>query len=161
MNLIYLQLGSNLGDRKYLLDSAVSLINTKIGKVSRSSKIYESDAWGVSRQPKYLNQILEVYSNIGCESILKDIHSIEIQLGRVRGKKWQERLIDIDVIFFNDLIIQKTDLHIPHKYMHKRRFVLEPLNELIADYVHPKYNKSIERLLNECTDKHIVREYEL
>jgi 2-amino-4-hydroxy-6-hydroxymethyldihydropteridine diphosphokinase len=161
MNLIYLQLGSNLGDRKLLLDSAVSLINTKIGRVLRSSKIYESDAWGVSRQPKYLNQILEVHSNIGCEFILKDIHSIESQLGRVRGKKWQERLIDIDVIFFNDLIIEKTDLYIPHKYMHKRRFVLEPLNELIADYIHPKYNKSIERLLNECTDKKIVREYEL
>ena len=161
MNLIYLQLGSNLGDRKLLLDSAVLLINTEIGRILRISKIYESDAWGVSRQPKYLNQILEVHSNIGYESILKEIHSIESQLGRVRGKKWQARLIDIDVIFFNDLIIEKTDLYIPHKYMHKRRFVLEPLNELIGDYVHPKYNKSIQRLLNECTDKQIVREYEL
>tara|TARA_B100000287_G_scaffold431444_1_gene488701 strand:+ start:1268 stop:1753 length:486 start_codon:yes stop_codon:yes gene_type:complete len=161
MNLIYLQLGSNLGDRKKLLDSAISLINKKIGRVSRRSKIYESDAWGVSHQPKYLNQILEVYSDIKCKYIINHIHSIENQLGRIRDKKWQERLIDIDVIFFNDLIIEKNDLYIPHKYMHKRRFVLEPLNELIGDYIHPKYKKSIAQLLNECRDNQTVIEYEL
>ncbi len=159
MNTLFLQLGSNLGDREQLIKDAMNLINEKIGKVVSTSKIYESDPWRVDGQKNYLNQILEVHSSLSAEDSLKVLQDIENELGRVRLEKWGERLIDIDIIFFNNDIIETTDLCIPHKHMHERNFVLIPLNEIAAAYMHPKYNKTVAVLLEESKDTENVVEY--
>lgn len=159
MNTLFLQLGSNLGDREQLIKDAMNLINEKAGKVVSSSKIYESDPWRVDGQKNYLNQILEVHSSLSAEDSLRVLQDIENELGRVRLEKWGERLIDIDIIFFNNDIIETSDLCIPHKHMHERNFVLIPLNEIAAEHMHPKYNKTVADLLEESKDTENVVEY--
>jgi 2-amino-4-hydroxy-6-hydroxymethyldihydropteridine diphosphokinase len=159
MNKLFLQLGSNLGDREQLIKDAIKFINEKLGKVLSYSKIYESDPWRVDGQKNYLNQILEAHSLLSAEDSLRVLQDIENELGRVRLEKWGERLIDIDIIFFNNDIIETSDLCVPHKHMHERNFVLIPLNEIAPQYVHPKYNKTVADLLEESKDTENVVEY--
>ena len=161
MNTLFLQLGSNLGDREQLIKDAMNLINEKIGKVVSSSKIYESDPWRVDGQKNYLNQILEVHSSLSAEDSLKVLQDIENELGRVRLEKWGERLIDIDIIFFNNDIIETPELCIPHKHMHERNFVLVPMNEIAPNFVHSKYNKTVSELLHATKDIEKVFVYEV
>ena len=159
MNIVFLQLGSNLGDRELLLREALILIKKKIGLVVDISKIYESTAWGVEKQRDYLNQIIKVETKLLASEVLSVILIIEEKLGRVRVKKWGARLIDIDILFYNNEIINTPSLCVPHKYMHKRMFVLVPLNEIAAEKIHPIYNKTIEFLMKECRDTELVKEY--
>jgi 2-amino-4-hydroxy-6-hydroxymethyldihydropteridine diphosphokinase len=159
MNQVFLQLGSNLGEREHLLFSATTLINDKIGNVVSKSKVYESTPWRVEGQENYLNQIVKIDTEFTPELTLQFALEIEEKLGRVRIEKWGERLIDIDIIFFNDEIIETSDLCIPHKHMHERNFVLEPLNEIASDYMHPKYKKTIAELLEQSKDAEKVEEY--
>lgn len=161
MNHVFLQLGSNLGDRKKLLERAIQLISERIGKIILSSRIYESSPWRVEGQKKYLNQVVKVTTNLDAETILLKGLDIETELGRVRVEKWGERLIDIDIIFFNKSIIEISNLCIPHKHMHQRNFVLLPLNEIAPDLIHPKYNKTVSELLNCSIDTEKVEEYEV
>ncbi|MEC7863590.1 MAG: 2-amino-4-hydroxy-6-hydroxymethyldihydropteridine diphosphokinase [Bacteroidota bacterium] len=159
MNTVYLQLGSNLGEREQLLSDAVQEISEHIGKVNIRSQIYESRPWRVDGQDSYLNQILKVKTLLSAKDILVSVLKIENNLGRVRIEKWGERLIDIDIIFFNNEIIETPDLCIPHKHMHERNFVLTPLNEIVPDLIHPKYNKTVSELLKESKDMEKVVEY--
>jgi len=161
MNTVYLQLGSNLGEREQLISDAVQEISEHVGKVNVRSQIYESSPWRVDGQESYLNQLIEVKTLFSAKDILISVLKIENNLGRVRIEKWGERLIDIDIIFFNNDIIETPDLCIPHKHMHERNFVLIPLNEIASAFIHPKYNKTVEDLLNQCTDTQLVKEYAL
>ena len=159
MNTVYLQFGSNLGDREVIIYNAVQEISKRVGLVNMQSRIYESIPWRVEGQENYLNQIIEVKTSLSSQKILESILQIENDLGRVRVEKWGERLIDIDIIFFNNEIIETADLCIPHKYMHERNFVLIPLNEIAPDFIHPKYNKTVSELLNVSKDTDKVNEY--
>tara|TARA_B110001469_G_C9398697_1_gene205054 strand:- start:85 stop:570 length:486 start_codon:yes stop_codon:yes gene_type:complete len=159
MNLAYLQLGSNLGDRLELISNAVKCIKENVGTLLSFSKIYLSTPWRVEGQQSYLNQIIEIETNLSAEDLLISVLKIEKDLGRVRIEKWGERLIDIDIIFFNDEIIETPNLCIPHKHMHERNFVLIPLNEIIPFYIHPKYNKTVSALLEQSKDSEKVIEY--
>ncbi len=159
MNTLYLQLGSNLGEREQLIDDAVAAIELHIGKLISRSKIYESDPWRVDGQDNYLNQIVEINTLFSAEESLDLVQKIENDLGRVRVEKWGERLIDIDIIFFNSDIIETADLCVPHKHMHERNFVLIPLNEIASEFIHPKYNKTVSELLEESKDTENVVEY--
>ena len=161
MNIVFLQLGSNLGDRKLLLQDAIVAIEEKVGGVVKKSKVYESVPWRVEGQKDYLNQILKVKTELQADTVLSIILDIEKHLGRLRLEKWGERLIDIDIIFYNDSIIETAELCVPHKHMHERMFVLIPLHNIAADMVHPKYNKTVEELLKQCTDTQLVKEYAL
>ena len=161
MNIVYLQLGSNLGDRKHLLQSAIDAVSIRIGNIFTISKIYESSPWRVDGQPHYLNQVLKIQTKLDAEQVLDIVLDIENNLGRKRLEKWGERLIDIDIIFYNNSIIETSVLCIPHKHVHERKFVLTPLNEIASDYMHPKYNKTIAELLIECKDIELVEEYVL
>ena len=161
MNIVYLQLGSNLGDRQELISEAVLQISHHVGSVKLSSQIYESTPWRVDGQENYLNQIIQVETLLSAAEILSLVLNIENDLGRVRVEKWGERLIDIDIIFFNNDIIETSELCIPHKHMHERNFVLAPLNEIAADFLHPKYNKTVSQLFNESKDLEKVVEYEI
>ena len=161
MNKVYLQLGSNLGERAIVISDAVKKISESIGKVSALSQVYESTPWRVDGQANYLNQILEVKTIFSAQDILAAILKIEKDLGRVRIEKWGERLIDIDIIFFNNDIIETAELCIPHRHMHERNFVLIPLNEIAPNFFHPKYKKTVAQLYNESRDSEKVVEYAL
>ena len=159
MNKVFFQLGSNLGNREQLLMEAISLISKEIGEVIISSPIYESSPWRVDGQDNYLNQVIHIKTKFSSTEILTKALDIEARLGRLRVEKWGERLIDIDIIFFNDEIIETSDLCIPHKHMHERNFVLVPLNDIAPFFIHPKYNKTVSQLLNESKDIEKIEEY--
>ena len=161
MNIVFLQLGSNLGDRELLLKDAITAIKNRVGDIVEFSKVYESAPWRVEGQENYLNQILKVKTILQADKVLSIVLDIEKQLGRIRIEKWGERLIDIDIIFYNDSIIETPELCVPHKHLHERMFVLTPLHNIAPGMVHPKYNKTIEELLNMCKDTELVKEYAL
>ena len=161
MNIVFLQLGSNLGDRELLLKDAITEIEDSVGNILECSKVYESTPWRVEGQENYLNQILKVKTILLADEVLSVVLDIEKQLGRVRIEKWGQRLIDIDIIFYNDSIIETPELCVPHKHLHERLFVLTPLHNIAPQMVHPKYNKTIEELLNICSDTELVKEYAL
>ncbi len=159
MNTIFLQLGSNMGDRNAYLQKACKLIIEKIGMIKKRSRIYESVSWGIENQNNYLNQVLELKSKFTADEVLQKILDIENKIGRIRNEKWGERIIDIDILFYNDLIIEKEELCIPHIHLHNRKFVLTPLHEISPDYIHPKYRKKVSELMQECKDTDKVEEY--
>lgn len=161
MNIVYLQLGSNKGNRKNFLQEAMSYIEKMIGHVEKESGIYETSPWRVENQTNYLNQVILIRSPLSVSKILKKIIYIENIIGRVRTKKWAPREIDIDILFFNQEIISTENLCIPHKFLHERLFVLVPLNDIAPNFVHPLYHKNISDLLDICPDKEEIKEHEI
>lgn len=157
MNDVYLLLGSNLGDRQYFLQKAIQYIENEIAPVVKASSVYETQSWGKTDAPDYLNQVILVQTNIPPQTILKKILDIEIILGRRREEKWGSRTIDIDILFYGDAVINEPELQIPHPELHKRRFTLEPLSEIAPDFVHTNYKKSNLELKNELQDSLIVK----
>lgn len=149
----FLATGSNLGNRLENLRKAEQLITEKIGVVEKASHVYVTQAWGVQEQPDYLNQVFEVATHLSPEEVLAQIEQIELQMGRKRQKKWGERLIDIDILFYEQAIIQTENLTIPHPFLHERNFVLIPLAEIAPKLVHPILNQSIAQLLMFSKDK--------
>ena len=148
-----------MGEREEYLQNASELLAVEIGVIQKESKIYESVPWGVENQNNYLNQVLEIKSEFSAEEVLERVLQIEDKIGRIRNEKLGERIIDIDILFFNDSIVEKEGVCIPHIHLHNRRFVLNPLNEVATSFIHPKYNKTIEKLLSECKDIESVEEY--
>jgi 2-amino-4-hydroxy-6-hydroxymethyldihydropteridine diphosphokinase len=157
MNDVYLLLGSNLGDRQLFLQKAIQYIENEIAPVVKASSVYETQSWGKTDAPDYLNQVILVQTNISPQVILKKILDIEIILGRRREEKWGSRTIDIDILFYGDAIISEPELEIPHPELHKRRFTLEPLSEIAPYFVHTNYKKTILTLKNELGDGLIVK----
>ena len=153
MNTVYLLLGSNMGDSEQLLIVAINMIEKNIGKLTTSSVIYKTAAWGKEDQPDFLNQIIIVSSLLSSSTLLKEIFIIEKEMGRVRTTKNAARVIDIDMLFFNDEIIQTENLTVPHKQIQNRKFVLVPLAEIAPDFIHPVLKKSSLELLSICSDK--------
>lgn len=152
-NQIYLLTGGNLGDRTATLEAAQRLIGQRIGPVTRQSSYYETAAWGNVEQPDYLNQALEVTTELAPAQVLAEIHAIETELGRVRRTKWEARPIDIDILFFGDKILETKDLTIPHPQLHRRNFALIPLMEIAPELVHPELDKTIEELYWDSEDE--------
>ena len=154
MNVAFLCLGGNIGNREFTLKQAVEKINLEIGKVISLSNYYETEAWGVENQDKYLNQCICVETLLPSNLVLKKSLEIELSLGRKRNHKetYEPRTIDIDMLFYNSDIIQTKDLAIPHPRLHLRKFVLIPLNEIAPTFLHPVINKTIHTLLLECMD---------
>lgn len=144
--------GSNMGDRLHHLQKAAAAIELQIGKVVKTSCIYETAAWGNTDQPSFLNQAIIVDTECSPEELLYKILTIETSMGRVRKTRWEQRIIDIDILFHGSVISEQKHLTIPHPEIPNRRFVLEPLNELVPELVHPLLKKTICQLLNECND---------
>ena len=159
MNEVYLQLGSNIGDRLDNLDQSIKIITERIGNVLEKSSVYESTPWGVENQRNFLNQVIFVESNFDPYTILDLVLQIEKDMGRIRIEKWGERIIDIDILFIDDLIIESENLCIPHEFIAKRKFVLQPMCEIAPAFIHPKLNKTISQLLEECIDDEKVNVY--
>lgn len=153
MNKIFILLGTNLGDRLRQLLRAKQAIEKQVGEILMASSIYETAAWGVEDQPAFLNQVILIKSGLSPIDCLNRTQQIELDLGRVRLKKWGQRAIDIDLLYFNDEIINYPNLIIPHPFIPERRFTLAPLAEIAPDYIHPVYKKNNVYLLHNCKDE--------
>lgn len=152
MNTAYLLIGGNLGNRKENFSRAISLINGQCGAVTKSSSIYETEAWGRIDQPSFLNQAVEIVTELNARQLMRKILKIEKIMGRVRKEKLGPRIIDIDILLFENEIIDLRFLKIPHPELQNRRFVLVPLAEINSGLQHPVLKKSIAQLLEECPD---------
>ena len=157
MNKTYLLTGGNEGDRYLNMQQARTNIEHICGRLLQVSSLYETAPWGKKEQADFLNQVLLVETNLSPQSLLKAILSIEEKGGRVRAEKNAPRTIDIDILFYNRLILEEPGLTIPHPRIADRRFVLEPFNEISPDFVHPVLKKTIHQLLLECTDELAVK----
>ena len=153
MSVVYLSLGSNIGNRQSYIDNALIEIELSCGKITGISKFYNTKPWGVENQDDYLNMCVEIDTSLLPEILLNEIHNIEYRLGRKRIEKWGPRIIDIDIIFYDDIILNLPHLTIPHHLMHQRDFVLVPLSEIAENKIHPVIKKSIAELLYDLNNK--------
>lgn len=148
MAVVYFSLGSNVGDRLNSLVKATKLIDKLIGKVIQYSSVVESEPWGFKAETTFLNMVILAHTEFTPHQILDKIFSIETSLGRIRhGKTYSNRIIDIDILFFNEEQINDDNLVIPHPLLHLRKFVLQPLAEIAPDLIHPVFETSISELL--------------
>lgn len=156
MNSVTLLLGSNLDDSSKIIERAIVSI-ANFSKIEMVSASYKSEPWGFNSENWFINRGVVISTDLLPYELLSKLLSIEKEAGRVRDSKsesvYSSRVLDIDIIFYNNLILEEKDLTIPHKRMHLRSFVLKPLNELIPDYIHPIFKKSVNYLFRECKDK--------
>jgi 2-amino-4-hydroxy-6-hydroxymethyldihydropteridine diphosphokinase len=150
-----LLLGSNQGNRAELQMAAVR-IEQSLGTIEKSSSLYETAAWGKTDQPNFLNQAIVAKSTLNPTQTLAVIHAIEIEMGRERIIKWGERIIDIDILYADDLVVNLPHLRVPHPEIQNRKFVLTPLVEIMPDYTHPVLLKTNLELLQACNDSLLV-----
>ncbi len=152
MNKVFLLTGGNLGNRLHNLQKAVEWVERECGRIVSQSSVYETAPWGFSEQPLFLNQALEIETQLLPQDLLKNILQIEEQMGRRRVMKLGPRVIDIDILLMDDLVLESAQLTIPHPHMKERRFVLMPLAEIAGEIIHPVFLKPINELLEACTD---------
>jgi 2-amino-4-hydroxy-6-hydroxymethyldihydropteridine diphosphokinase len=157
MNHAWLLTGGNLENRKQNLAKASELINIHCGSIIKSSSLYETAAWGKTDQPAFLNQALEVQTSLTARQLMRCILKLEKMMGRIRKEKYGPRIIDIDLLLFNNEKHNHSFLKLPHPEMQNRRFALLPLAEIAPDIIHPVFSKTIIDLLNESEDKLEVR----
>ncbi len=154
---VFLLLGSNLGNRHMFLNQAIEHIEKDITPVLKASSVYETQSWGKTDAPDYLNQVIMLQTDLPARAILQKILNIENVLGRRREEKWGSRTIDIDILFYGEEIVNEPGLYIPHPELHKRRFTLVPLAEIAPKFVHPGLNKNILQIKSELKDDLIVK----
>lgn len=152
-----LLLGSNLGDRVAFLEAAIEGIAATCGKIVQRSSIYESEVWGSADQNDYLNIAVVLQTTLSPEALLQCCQQIEKANGRERTGKWAARTLDVDILFYDDQIIDLPHLQIPHPLLHERRFVLIPLAEIIPDFRHPQNGFSVQEMRSLCADSGWVR----
>lgn len=142
-----------MGDRLVNLRTAVSQLESVFSSCKQVSSVYTTAPWGNNDQPSFLNMAVNIMVNADARRTLQEILSIEKAMGRERKEKWGQRLIDIDILFFGNSIIDETDLIIPHPEIQNRRFALVPMVEIAPDFSHPVLNKNISTLLSVCEDE--------
>lgn len=153
--LSFILLGSNMGNREELLSEAIELIELRCGKVVLKSSLYESEPWGFDAEIYFLNQSIAIESILSPHDLLNELLAIEAELGRKRKENhvgYESRPIDLDIIYYDDIINNDEDLILPHPRLHLRRFVLMPLCEIAPDFIHPVFKESNKELLERCED---------
>jgi 2-amino-4-hydroxy-6-hydroxymethyldihydropteridine diphosphokinase len=159
MKEVYLLIGGNIGDRFFFLGEAQRLISQQCGQVTSSSAVYETAAWGKEDQPAFLNQVLVIQTALGPVELMAAILVIEQQMGRLRRERNGERNIDIDILYYENEVLELPELTIPHPRIYMRKFALIPLLELNATKIDPVHNKTIQALIEACPDSLEVRQF--
>jgi len=150
----FLLLGSNQGNRLDLINQAIHKIEEGIGRVENTSSVYETEAWGFKSEQDFLNMVVEIRTELTAGDVLNEILGIEKELGRVRNSKvYASRLIDIDILFFDDEIVNESQLRIPHPRLHERMFTLKPMMEICPGKIHPVFHETVEQLVEKCDDE--------
>lgn len=150
---VFIAIGSNLLDREKNIKDAISNLKKEGIEVEAISSIIETEPYGFIDQPKFLNCVVKAKTTKTPRELLKTLLSIELKLGRIRKERWGPRTIDLDILFYDDLIIDEEDLKIPHYDIQNRLFVLKPLSEIAGDFIHPVFKVSINELLNNLIKK--------
>jgi len=155
----YLSIGGNLGNRLQNIYDTHKLVKQQLGLIKDYSPIYISEPWGFTHKKYFLNQIIKIESNLSTEFLLKQLQSIEKELGRQKNitNNYQGRTVDIDIISLNNIIINKPEFKVPHPHLSKRLFVLLPLYDICPYWQHPIFNKPINLLIKHCPDKSQIR----
>ncbi|MEJ7646689.1 MAG: 2-amino-4-hydroxy-6-hydroxymethyldihydropteridine diphosphokinase [Chryseolinea sp.] len=149
---VFLLLGTNMGDRRKNLSDALWAIEARAGMIRKRSGIYETAPWGKSDQSAFYNQVIQISTFLKPKDLLDQLLTIETTMGRLRNEKWGERIIDIDILFFGDLVIEEENITIPHPQLPNRKFALAPLSEIADDFIHPKLFQTVHELLKNCED---------
>ncbi|TKK65240.1 2-amino-4-hydroxy-6-hydroxymethyldihydropteridine diphosphokinase [Ilyomonas limi] len=153
MNTAYLLAGSNMGNRTAYLQQATKVIEEQCGSIIARSHIYETAAWGILDQPSFYNQAFAVQTSLTPEHLMQNLLHIEAMIGRKRVQKMGPRIIDLDILLVDDLVINTSLLTVPHRHLTERRFALTPLAEIAPHLIHPVAHKTIAELLAECGDR--------
>jgi 2-amino-4-hydroxy-6-hydroxymethyldihydropteridine diphosphokinase len=158
MNTLFLLLGANLGNEKKIFAQVLELLQLRVGNCVKVSSLYKSAPWGFTHENYFYNQVLQIQTHKDAREVLQYCLQIENELGRTRtlNSGYEARIIDIDILYCNQEIIQQEKLQIPHPRLHLRKFTLMPLVEVAPDFIHPVFNKTQLQLLEECGDNGIV-----
>lgn len=155
-HVVYLALGTNLGDRLANLKQAIVALTPQL-EVKSKSQVYETPPWGFENQPKFLNQVIKAKTYLDPEPLLRHLKRLEVALGRKESFLNGPRLIDIDILFYDDVVLEKPSLVIPHPRLHERGFVLLPLMDIAPDFVHPVNKKTIREMAAQCNAEGIEK----
>ncbi len=153
MSKVWIALGSNMGEGRKNLDLAIKMMNERGVLVEKVSTYIETEPYGYTEQDNFVNALCISETKLSPRELLEVLLKIELDMGRVRIIKWGPRIIDLDILFYEDLIIDEEDLKVPHIEIQKRSFVLEPVNEISPDKIHPVFKKTVHQLLldlNSC-----------
>ncbi|HAK88155.1 MAG TPA: 2-amino-4-hydroxy-6-hydroxymethyldihydropteridine diphosphokinase [Nitrospiraceae bacterium] len=146
MAIVYIGIGSNIGNRQANCAGAVEELKSKGITVKKISSMHETEPWGLKEQPKFINMAVEAETSMSPEELLSAIKDIEEDMGRKETVKWGPRIMDLDILFYDDIVIDMEHLHIPHPLLHKRDFVLNPLSEIAPGKLHPVLRKTVDQL---------------
>jgi 2-amino-4-hydroxy-6-hydroxymethyldihydropteridine diphosphokinase len=157
--MLAISIGTNIGNKNRNIEKALELIRIKIGSIISVSSIYETEPWGFKSEHWFYNAVCLAETEFSPQDVMKQLLSMEQSMGRIRNlsKEYKNRIIDLDILFFDDEIINLDTLKIPHPHLHERLFVLKPLNEVCPEWNHPVFKKTVKQLLSECEDKQDVR----
>ena len=153
---VFLSLGSNMGDRRVNLRTASTLVEKEIGKIVKSSHLYETQPWGKTDQDPFINQVVMANTTLEPRDLLEAITFIEREMGRLKKEKWGPRIIDVDILFYGKRVIRDKGLEIPHPELHERAFVLVPMLEIDPEFEHPILKQAIDELYMNCKDESLV-----
>lgn len=154
-------IGSNQGQRELTISQSIKMLAERCGEVFLLSSLYETEPWGFIAEQNFLNQVVALDTEMNPYDLLRELLMIEKELGRKRHdvEGYESRPIDLDILYYDDMIINDNDLILPHPRLHKRRFALMPLCDIAADFIHPVFKRSNRELLNECEDISEVKLY--
>lgn len=144
---VYLGLGSNIGDRESNLKRALDMLPARGVLIRKRSSLYETEPWGERNQPLFLNMVVESETALAPQALLGVLKDVEAALGREKARKWGPRIIDLDILLYNHIILSEDFLKIPHPCMHEREFVLRPLHEIAPDAMHPLLGMNMRELI--------------